>query len=231
MRAISLLSPNFQEVRAPVFDNFADKYVPESMMKAAPGLIYLIQSIYNVFRGVNEIISRRVRHLTKRETAPQTIPGRIKAYCLKFFEEFKTSFTQLRYHAAHGFLYATTGIFGSFIALHDLEKINLGKGLSIIKGFEIVSSIFAGIIGLDYFIQAYDDASKLPPDATKAEIDAAQRIKTSAIFGLVECIGLIIAGAIAIFTGTAIIAFIIGCIGSLSSCFKTLHDFFYCTTV
>jgi hypothetical protein len=229
MSQFAISHQNIQSVATPSFENIAEKYVSPDLIKIAPGIFNLSINLYNTYRGVKEIVSERVRLITKQNVSKQPLTSRVASYCTKFFTEIKESIVTCKYYATHGLLYLGSGITGSIAALHELGAVHLGKAFNAVKVAESSLFIFASLIGLEHYIDAYE-AAKAPLNATKEELETVHRTKTSAILGIMTCISYIISCSVALLTGAALLAFILSCLGSLTEGLKTLYDFFYSTS-
>lgn len=224
---IPITFPSEYDDITPLGGNLGQGILPDRIARVAPGLLHLWQNFYGACYGVKELVCDRVKQPSDAGMWNEPLLTRIGMWCRKFFHELKEDIVNLRYQAIHGLLLIGSGTCGTVGSLHEIGVINLGNGYPVCNAIETGFSFASCLMGMHYYVKLYWEAGDLPQNPTDEQIAISQRRKTSAIMGLLSCISYLISTVISVLTGAALMAFILNCLGSLTSSLKTLYDFFY----
>lgn len=185
------------------------------------------QSSFQCCYGAKEILFDRVEDLRKVEKSGViTHADRVNRYLNTVFVENNFFIGSLKFNETHGSLYIASGVAGSLVAMHDLKWISLG-GLAILLQ-QAANCLFclANLAALVHHVKIYRYAVKVPCYAPLNEREAANRLKESAVLGIISNLNYILAAALLIIGSAATLALLFGCIAVITGCFKILYDFF-----
>ncbi|QLH37078.1 MAG: hypothetical protein HWD61_13825 [Parachlamydiaceae bacterium] len=119
-----------------------------------------------------------------------------------------------------------SGVSGSLAAAHHLGWLNLGSQVAF--SLEIAGNGLFGIASLIALIQnikIYRAASKVCESAPLHEKEAANKLKTSSMMGILSNLNYIIGAALLMIGSLATLALLFGCIAVFIGGLKILYDF------
>lgn len=193
----------------------------------AAGIFRLVTAGFTVFSAITELTSKPVV-VVKEETSLST---RIKTVFEKIIAHLRAFLFSVTYNIIHGSLFLASGLCAVTSSLHDLGAYSLGKAADVLNTVENWTYLVGSVLGLCYFTERYREADELPPNATPEQIESARRKKTSAVMGIIGCVGWIVNIALTFIGGLATVAFVIGLLATFTGFIKILYDFFRPSTL
>jgi len=175
------------------------------------------------FYGAKELLFDRVKEIRETKNSPSSL---MNHYLNGVFVRKDKMFGVVLFNVAHGSLYCASGVVGSLAAADRLGWVRMG---SFTVPLEIAGNClfgFASLVALIQNIKIYREASKISEKNPYHEQEAAQRLKKSAIMGIISTLNYIVAAALLIIGTHASLALILGCIAVFTGCIKIIYDFF-----
>lgn len=203
-------------------------FIPSRYLQYAPGIQGVYNSIRSTYWSFNEVFADRAR-LPPEKRRIRSLISRIKNYCQRFFYEMKVAIQAGAYHIVHGTLSLGASVCGMMSSLHDVGAIDLGRKLRVCNVLQTCFSLPATIMALDHYVGEYRKASQLPPNPTEKDRDISFNKKFAAVLGLIGAVSSLIGFAISFLSGAALLAFILGCMGSFTGTLQSIYDFFFPT--
>ena len=173
--------------------------------------------------GAKELLFDRVKDIRQ---ARNPSPSLMNQYLNGVFVRKDKMGGVVPFNVAHGSLYLASGVAGSLAAADRLGWIRMG---SLTIPLEIVGNGLFGLASLVALIQnikIYREACKVSEKNPYHEQEAAQRLKKSAVMGIISTLNYIVAAALLIIGTHASLALIFGCIAVFTGCLKIIYDFF-----
>jgi len=165
----------------------------------------LLQGLFLCGYGMKEI-------LFDRTSEPDS------SLCRRICRACCSCFNRLRIVAdsniQHGLLFVGSGLAGAAVALHQLEKINVGSLLTVAEGLDLGLFLAACLVGLRYNVLKYSDPS------------SSLQEKKSAVLGIISNLNYLFWGLCPILGASATFALVFCGIALTTGFLKILYDFF-----
>lgn len=183
-----------------------------------------IQKIFLGIYGSHQLLFEKIKPLEKVNNANlKNRVQQLKIYLHGFL--FKREFEKIPfgYHAMHGALYLSSGIFGF---LSDIESCGIYRNLGSSIGSGLF--LFANLLGIEYNVSIYLHADSI--DLTNApayQCEAVKALKKSAAMGIITNLNYVLF-PISIFFGLPVaVSILFAGIAAATGCLKILYDYFF----
>ena len=128
-----------------------------------------------------------------------------------------------------GVIYGASGLISLGASLHELRFANLGSSYPIFHYGGSALFLFGSLFSLERNYRIYQEANKMEYTSWGDQNQLAQRIKWSAILGMLSDIASIIATAFSLFGPGIAVSLVLACFAMASVAVKTIYDFFFPT--
>ncbi|NGX41778.1 MAG: hypothetical protein K940chlam7_00050 [Chlamydiae bacterium] len=186
----------------------------------------MLQNLVVVAFGGKEMLADFVSTVVKAKgrTSPDIDRGDFYSPHVRKVQNALTEFSLI-----HGLFYLGSGIAGAGAATHELQWLNLGLAYPV---FQYVSSglfLYVNLFSLEKNIQIYYHAHKMAETATGEKLSFANRLKLSAVMGIINNIGYVLATLFTFFPGTYVAAIVLACFSIFVGSVKIIYDYFCIT--
>lgn len=131
------------------------------------------------------------------------------------------------YSLIHGIFYLGSGLCGGLASLHDMQWLNLGIASPIARYLGSGLFLYANLYSLEQNIKLFYHAQKMSEKGKGEALTLANRLQVSAVLGIINNIGYIMATVFSLFPGTLSVAIALGCFAIFTGALKILYDYFY----
>lgn len=129
------------------------------------------------------------------------------------------------YSLVHGIFYVAAGVIGAAACMHDLSWLNLGPALPFAQYVGAGLFFYVNLFSLQQNIKLFSLAQKLAKEGKFPAL--ANRLRISAVLGIINNIGYIFATILSFFSGTLTVAIILGCFAFFVGTLKIIYDYFF----
>lgn len=131
------------------------------------------------------------------------------------------------HYLGQGLLFGGSGMFSMTAALGTLGYLELGSSLPFVSGIGSGLFLLGCLFSLERHIELYLEAEKMAEEANGEQKALAERIKTSAILGIISDLGYTAITFYTLFGSELALYLLLGSFAIFSISLKLVYDFFF----